>query len=153
MREFEEEATSLSNWKNLCLAKPIPGLEDDKVACEKKSFKSPLDLFDDRSKLEDMSQDEILDVLSKASSNFELWKQFKSLFDKEVSAENLTVKYMRSIMSLAGPIGDPNKRYESLDDDEEAQKDTYIEFSKNIDALGRSGDTKFKAIERIAWNT
>ena len=100
-----------------------------------------------------MSQDEILDVLSKASSNFELWKQFKSLFDKEVSAENLTVKYMRSIMSLAGPIGDPNKRYESLDDDEEAQKDTYIEFSKNIDALGRSGDIKFKAIERIAWNT
>ena len=70
-----------------------------------------------------MSQEEILEVLQKASSNFELWKQFKSLFDKEVNAENLTVTYMRSILSLAGPIGDPNKRYKDLDDDEDVQKD------------------------------
>lgn len=79
-------------------------------------------MFSDKSKLEDMSEEELLEVLSNAVSNLPLWKQFKGLFNKEVNADNLKVSTMRSILSLAGPIGDPDKRYENLDDDKEAQK-------------------------------
>ena len=54
IRTLEEGVVAMPDWTDLCLAKPIPG-EDDKVACDKKSFRSPLDLFFDKSKLEEMS--------------------------------------------------------------------------------------------------
>ena len=52
-----------------------------------------------------MTDDELNEVLRKAISDFETWKQYKSLFDKNLNQETLKVTYMRSILILAGPIG------------------------------------------------
>lgn len=85
LREFEKSVKDLSYWKNLCLARPVGVVTKDKVQCEERSFLSPLDLFEDTSKLETMTQEEINNVLIAASSNPEKWKQMKTLFDKKVN--------------------------------------------------------------------
>ena len=60
---------------------------------------------------------------------------------------------MRSTLALAGPISSSSKRYESTDDDEDAQKDVVIDFSVALDDLSKSSDTKYQAIEIIAYNS
>ena len=60
---------------------------------------------------------------------------------------------MRSMLTIAGPIGDPNKRYKDSDDDKEAQKVRVLAFSKDLDAIMKSDDIKFSAIEAIGYNS
>ena len=63
MRDFEVEVKKIKDWENICLAKPVPGDIDGKVACEPKSFQTPLNLFQDKSALDTMSEEEITEVL------------------------------------------------------------------------------------------
>ena len=88
-----------------------------------------------------MTDDELNEVLRKAISNFETWKQYKILFDKNLNQETLKVTYMRSILTLAGPIGSSSKRYASLEDDEDSQKEVVIDFSEELWDLSQSNDS------------
>lgn len=112
LRDYEAKIKAMDGFKKTCLAREVVGGAKDEVECEEMSFQTAMDLFDDPSKIDSMTQAELDTVLLNALSSDDEW-----MFDKFVSPENLTVSFMRSIFVGAGPINDGSKRYTNTKED------------------------------------
>ena len=81
--------------------------------------------------MEEMTQDELDDVLVQAMANSEIWGAYSPLFDLGVTTgvtSNIQVRYIRSILTAAGPIQDGNKRYASIKENKMEQEEVATRF-------------------------
>lgn len=135
IREFEDDIRLDEDYQQICLASAAESTETKVVCDEVGGFNSPLDLIEDPKNLENMTQEELDQVLYTFVNTEILWKSYRGLFDNKLTADNLKVTYLRSLMNSAGPIQDGDIRYNNSKDRKKEQYNVARDFSRKIREL------------------